>query len=278
MTKDSVSDWLENASKYPLLSAAEEITLGTQVQRSQKDDATAAEKRVGKRAHKRMLLSNLRLVVNIAKKHNVRIKRSNALFLEDLLQAGTLGLDTAVKKFDPERGFKFSTYAYWWVVQAVTREIQYFGTTIRIPATQAGAMTKLRFKPDDQSLEEFAEEHGYELKRVEMALYSQNICSPMSLDLKCAGDDSERSSLSDLVADPKQETIDDLDKKLAVEQLYQLADPDDMALIELEQDGGRIKELSSLLGVGFEKGKDEIKAAKKRLKYCISEHKELVAT
>ena len=84
MTKDSVSDWLENASKYSLLSAAEEITLGTQVQRSQKDDATAAEKRVGKRAHKRMLLSNLRLVVNIAKKHNVRIKRSNALFLEDL--------------------------------------------------------------------------------------------------------------------------------------------------------------------------------------------------
>ena len=138
-------------------------------------------------------------------------------------------------------------------------------------------MTKLRFKPDDQSLEEFAEEHGYEMKKAELALYSQNICCPISFDLKRVGDDSDMSSLCDLVADPKQETIDDLDKKLAVEQLYQLADPDDMALIELQQDGGRIKELSSLLGVGFEKGKDEIKAAKKRLKYCISEHKELVA-
>ena len=277
MTKDSVSDWLENASKYPLLSAAEEITLGTQVQRSQKDDATAAEKRVGKRAHKRMLLSNLRLVVNIAKKHNVRIKRSNALFLEDLLQAGTLGLDTAVKKFDPERGFKFSTYAYWWVVQAVTREIQYFGTTIRIPATQTGAMTKLRFKPDDQSLEEFAEEHGYEMKQVEMALYSQNICSPVSLDLKRVGVESDLSTLGDLVADPNQETIDDLDKKLAVEQLERLADLDDLALVELELDGARIKELSSLLGVGFEQGKDEIKAAKIRLRSVVVEHRELVA-
>ena len=277
MARDSVSTWLENASRYALLSAAEEITLGTQIQRSLQDDATEAEKRIGKRAHKRMLLSNLRLVVNIAKKHTRRVKGSGAIFLEDLLQAGALGLDHAVKKFDPERGFKFSTYAYWWVLQAVAREIQYLGTTIRIPATHTGVMTKLRFRPEDQSLEEFAEMHGYTIKKVKDAKYAMDISNPISLDQRIAGIDADMSELASIVADPNQYTIDDLDKTLAIEQLEQLGDPDDLALIQLQQDGAGIKDLSGLLGVSFDKGRTEIEAAKIRLRSTVIEHRELVA-
>ncbi len=278
MTQDAVNSWLQNAARYPLLTASEEIVYAHQVQKGRKEDATPAEKRIGKRAHKRMFVSNLRLVVSIAKKFNGRIKRSGTVSLEDLLQAGCLGLHRGIELFDPERGFKFSTFGYWWCRQAIAREVEYVSQTIRIPATHTGVITKLRFKPEEQTLEQFAEMHGYTMKQINDASRAMDVSNTTSLDRYTSMDASDGSALIDFIADESQSTIDDLDYENAIAQLHQLADPDDLALIQLQHDGGRIKELSGLLGVGIEKGKNEIEAAKIRLRSTVIEHRELVST
>jgi RNA polymerase primary sigma factor len=115
-TADSLQLFLNEIGKYPLLSAAEEVELAKLVERG---DAAAKE---------RMINSNLRLVVSIAKRY-----QGHGLSLLDLIQEGVIGLIRAVEKFDWRRGFKFSTYATWWIRQAVQRGVQNRARTIRVP-------------------------------------------------------------------------------------------------------------------------------------------------
>src|SRR2546426_6880069 len=116
MTTDSLQLFLNEAGRYPLLTAAEEVELAKAIER-------------GDRAAKdRMVNSNLRLVVSIAKKY-----QGHGLSLLDLIQEGIIGLIRAVEKFDWRRGFKFSTYATWWIRQAVQRGVANKARTIRIP-------------------------------------------------------------------------------------------------------------------------------------------------
>ena len=114
-----IQAWLNAAGRYPLLSKAEEVHLGTLVQRSQQPDATPGEIRAGARAKDRFIRCNLRLVISISKKYLPRIKSNPALAHSDLLQEGVIGLNRAVEKFDPERGYKFSTYGTLWIRQAM---------------------------------------------------------------------------------------------------------------------------------------------------------------
>ena len=116
MTTDSLQLFLNEAGRYPLLTAAEEVELAKQIERGDK------------RAKDRMVNSNLRLVVSIAKKY-----QGHGLPLIDLIQEGIIGLIRAVEKFDWRRGFKFSTYATWWIRQAVQRGVANKSRTIRIP-------------------------------------------------------------------------------------------------------------------------------------------------
>src|SRR5689334_2091276 len=116
MTTDSLQLFLNEAGRYPLLTAAEEVELAKQIER-------------GNRAAKdKMINSNLRLVVSIAKKY-----QGHGLSLLDLIQEGIIGLIRAVEKFDWRRGYKFSTYATWWIRQAVQRGVANKSRTIRIP-------------------------------------------------------------------------------------------------------------------------------------------------
>ena len=116
MTTDSLQLFLNEAGRYPLLTAAEEVELAKLIERGDKA------------AKDRMVNSNLRLVVSIAKKY-----QGHGLSLLDLIQEGIIGLIRAVEKFDWRRGYKFSTYATWWIRQAVQRGVANKSRTIRIP-------------------------------------------------------------------------------------------------------------------------------------------------
>ncbi len=116
MTTDSLQLFLNEAGRYPLLTAAEEVELAKLIERGDR------------RAKDRMINSNLRLVVSIAKKY-----QGHGLSLLDLIQEGIIGLIRAVEKFDWRRGYKFSTYATWWIRQAVQRGVANKSRTIRIP-------------------------------------------------------------------------------------------------------------------------------------------------
>ena len=115
-TSDSLQLFLNEIARYPLLTAAEEVELAKRIERGDNE------------AKERMVNSNLRLVVSIAKRY-----QGHGLTLLDLIQEGVLGLIRAVEKFDWRRGFKFSTYATWWIRQAVQRGVQNRARTIRVP-------------------------------------------------------------------------------------------------------------------------------------------------
>jgi len=155
ITGDSVRAYLRDIGRIPLLEHDEEILLGRQVQRlmeinaiEEEDKATALgitkkelrkEIRDGEKAKDKMVTANLRLVVSVAKKYT---KRNMELL--DIIQEGTIGLVRGVEKFDPGRGYKFSTYAYWWIRQGITRAIAEKSRAIRLPIHVTENLNKLK--------------------------------------------------------------------------------------------------------------------------------------
>ena len=135
---DPVRMYLKEIGRVPLLSADEEIVLAKQIEAGAEEDATYKEIQLSKKAKKKLVDANLRLVVSIAKRYVGR----GMLFL-DLIQEGNLGLIKAVDKFDYTKGYKFSTYATWWIRQAITRAIADQARTIRIPVHMVETINKL---------------------------------------------------------------------------------------------------------------------------------------
>lgn len=144
---DTLRDYLNQIGKIPLLTAAEEIELGHAIQKMiavQTDKPSKEEQRIlriGKRAKERMIKGNLRLVVGVAKKYK---HMTNRLTMHDLVQEGNIGLIRAVELFDPARGYKFSTYAYWWIRQGIMRSIQTHDRMIKLPTGAIDALRKVR--------------------------------------------------------------------------------------------------------------------------------------
>ena len=152
----SLSDFLGEIGRHELLTPEQELTLGREVQamvalneRCQQAggngpecEYSSSEKKkfkAGERAKNQMITANLRLVVNLAKRY-----QGKGLDLLDLIQEGTLGLTRAVEKYDPKRGHRFSTYAYWWIRQGLNRALSTQSRTIRIPVNINEKLTKLR--------------------------------------------------------------------------------------------------------------------------------------
>jgi RNA polymerase primary sigma factor len=189
-TVDSLQQFLDGIAKTRLLTAAEEIALAKRIERG---DLAAKE---------RMIEANLRLVVSIAKRY-----RNQGLPFLDLIQEGSIGLVRAVEKFDWRRGFKFSTYATWWIRQAISRAIADKARTIRIPIhidnvlkKLDGAQRKLEAAGGDRdpSIEEIAELAGVDPEEADLIMRASQ--APVSLD-KPVGDDSDAAQLGDLIPD-----------------------------------------------------------------------------
>jgi RNA polymerase primary sigma factor len=139
----SQSWWLESIGRVPLLTPAEEIELGTAIQRWQQhpDPCPPGIRRRGIRARDRFVSANLRLVVDYVAKRCHRLAK--AFDREDLIQAGNMALITAAERFDPTRGYRFSTYGYWWIRQGVNSWVDRHGRSIAIPGSHCQHLAKL---------------------------------------------------------------------------------------------------------------------------------------
>jgi len=186
---DALGLFMQRAGRYRLLTAAEEVALAKRIERG---DPAAKE---------RMINSNLRLVISIAKRYQGR-----DLPLLDLIQEGVIGLNRAVEKFDWRRGFKFSTYATWWIRQACQRAISGQSTTIRVPThvherrvKLSRAARQLETKLGrDATREELVEATGLSMQHVDEALDAA--AAPVSLNQAVGNDDG--GELGDLFSDP----------------------------------------------------------------------------
>ena len=229
LSADSIGWYLSNIGRVPLLTAAEEIELAHHVQTMKRlqelpaDQLTPRQKhqiRMGTRARDRMMAANLRLVVSVAKKY-----QNQGLELLDLVQEGAIGLERAVDKFDPAMGYKFSTYAYWWIRQGMTRAIDNSARTIRLPIHVSEKLSKMRRVTRELSHRfgrqpnrlELAHAMGMQPEELEELIAQSAPCA--SLDAHARGDD-DRSTLGELIADPSSnESMDSMDRSLQKEHL-----------------------------------------------------------
>ena len=226
---DSMTWYLASIGREPLLTPAEEIELGNQVQammrlEEQKNEAYSPQERkiikIGHRSKQRMMKANLRLVVSVAKKY-----QGKGLELLDLIQEGSLGLERAVEKFDPTRGYKFSTYAFWWIRQSMTRAIACQSRTIRLPVHLSERLSIIRKVSLDlahklgamPSRQEIAEALDMPMEELD-SLLRQSLTTS-SLDAPINADEG-RSFLGDLIADNSaEEPLDMVERGMHQEQL-----------------------------------------------------------
>ncbi|MCT7953804.1 RNA polymerase sigma factor, RpoD/SigA family [Laspinema sp. D3] len=246
---DTIRSYLHEIGRVPLLTHEQEIVFGKQVQQMMAflEAKEALEKKlkrepteeewaeavgqsvgdlknlvkIGRRSKQKMIEANLRLVVAIAKKYQKR----NLEFL-DLIQEGTLGLERGVEKFDPMRGYKFSTYAYWWIRQAITRAIAQQARTIRLPIHITEKLNKIKKVQREltqnlgrsPSPSEIGE--ALELEPAQIREYLLMARQPVSLDLRVG--DNQDTELQDLLEDADASPENYITQELLREDLESL--------------------------------------------------------
>jgi RNA polymerase primary sigma factor len=224
LTTDSLTMFMNEIGRYPLLTAAEEVELAKRIERG---DAEAKA---------RMINCNLRLVVSIAKRY-----QRQGVSLGDLVQDGIIGLDRAAEKFDWRKGFKFSTYATWWIRQACQRAVANQARTIRVPTHVHERRVKLgrtrkRLELElerEPTAEELAEATGLELQHVEEALGVAEVSASLNQAIGGDGD----GELGDLFADPTAvDPVEEADESLrrrAVREALQTLPERERRVLEL---------------------------------------------
>lgn len=229
---DAFGDYLRSIGRIPLLTAQEEVHLGLIVKEwMESPQPSAALQKRGRRALQRIVTANLRLVVTVALRYLRRLKHL-AHDPMDLVQAGNLGLLRAAEKYDPTRGYKFSTYGYWWIRQAINRHLQEHNGSIRLPVNLVSLANKaeaLQSKGQQHlSRDEISQILGESSERVLYALNVQHRSNTISLDQQLAGSDGDMS-LMDTVSDHRQPTIDD-DYNWIYSQIEQLSTPERLVI------------------------------------------------
>ena len=225
---DSVQMYLREIGQYPLLNASQERELAKRILESDEE------------ARSILARSNLRLVVSIAKKY---VNRSPDLTLLDLIQEGNLGLFKAVDKFDHTKGYKLSTYATWWIRQAITRALADQSRTIRIPVHMVETIAKYKQKVRELSQhlgrdplpEEIAAEMGIEVEKIyTIQKINQDT---VSLESPVGEDDDERSTLGSFIADDAIASPDqDASRRILGEQMEGILDelsPKERKILEM---------------------------------------------
>jgi RNA polymerase primary sigma factor len=226
-THDSIQMYLREIGQYPLISGDNERELAVRIEKGDKEATTLLAK------------ANLRLVVSIAKKY---VGRSSDLTLLDLIQEGNLGLFKAVEKFDWNKGFKFSTYATWWIRQAITRALADQSRTIRIPVHMVETIAKYkqvvrRLSQDlgrDPLAEEIAMEMGVDVEKIHVI---ENINQDTVSLEKPIGDDDDKSTLGEFIADDKILSPDaEASHRILADQINEILDdlsPKERKIVEM---------------------------------------------
>ncbi|MCP9782836.1 sigma-70 family RNA polymerase sigma factor [Cyanobium sp. WKJ7-Wakatipu] len=282
---DGTGQFLTNAGRIPLLRPDEELHLGKRVQALMQlleanpdGPYTPAEHRAlktGRRAKERMIAANLRMVVSLAKKYTQR-GAMVGMSLDDLIQEGCIGLTRGVEKFDPTRGYKFSTYSYWWIRQGIARSlgrglislpIHVSDALNRVAAARRALALEGIERPTFEQLEQrtaltapvlrTALEHGYQARVV------------ASLDAQMKEDGS---TLLETIAGESEDHLTRTALWDVAEQLKALL-PDEMALCELRHvEGETFNSISSVIGgVSRAGAKVQVEAAQKRLRRVAGE-------
>lgn len=266
---DSVRLYLREIGKIPLLTSAEEFDLA---QRVLKGDKKAKDK---------MAEANMRLVVSIAKRYSGR-----GLDLLDLIQEGNTGLLRAVEKFDPDKGFKFSTYATWWIRQAITRAIADQARTIRIPVHMVETINKLlrtqrRMTQElnrEPTIEELAKELEIEPSKVEYVMKIKQDITSLDAGIGRDGED-EDSVLGDFIEDgdsvtPEESATTQLLKEQVQSILSTLSDREQKIIkMRFGLDGGKSHTLEEV-GREFAVTRERIRQIEAKALAKLRKHKD----
>ena len=228
----SFQNYLDCATREPLLTPAEEIKLAHLIQQGLAPGATLNQQREAEKAKQKMVAANTRLAISIAKKFQHRVTH---LGLDDLSQEGILGLFRASEKFDPTRGYKFSTYAYYWISQSLRRAISNQELSIRIPVHVTDQEFRLRRAQDrarvagkNLSVEELAAEADVSLEALALSARVKGVASLnfiLDTETECiafvAAQETNGGLMEDLGVDCVQirSAVNSLSDKLSAEVL-----------------------------------------------------------
>ncbi|HAC64747.1 MAG TPA: RNA polymerase sigma factor, RpoD/SigA family [Cyanothece sp. UBA12306] len=289
---DSIRTYLQNIGKTPLLTAEQELLLASEIKAMmtlrEKDNLKPQEQKIiqrGEKAKEKMIKANLRLVVSIAKKYQNR-----GLSLLDLVQEGSLGLMQAVERFDPDRGYKFSTYGYWWIRQAITRAIAQQARTIRLPIHITDSLNQIKKalrqlsvelgrRPTEEEIADKLEIPLEKLRKISQAAYRTNARS-LNIIL-----DDNNTELEDILSDTSRlpsEFIKQQELESKIEELLVNLPPRQREIITLRyglNNGKQMsyKEIGQQCGLSHERVRQLNNRAMRTLKNKAFQFKELTA-
>jgi RNA polymerase primary sigma factor len=291
----SFNSYLNEIARYPLLTVDQEIQYGRRIAKMRElqelerplTDAEHRLVRSGLRARERFMQCNLQLVVHVAKKYENRKRKS--LEIMDLIQEGNIGLARAVELFDSSRGYKFSTYAYWWIKQGIQRALSQSDSMIRLPTGLHELLAKVARTTSDLShrigrtptLAEIADHIGVDVNAIHDALRRSH--SVYSLDSIAAG--SETLSLIDMIADPQ--SLMDMDELSISHQAHEMLELIDKYLDDRSKFIVRSRrlqqpltwaEISAKIGVAPSRVQQLERMALLRLRMMLNKGKELNGT
>lgn len=282
--------YLKQISKVPLLKVQEEIKLAKIYTEGMDEAANQEQKRAAALAKQRLIRANLRLVVSIARKYNTR-----GLDLLDLIQEGNLGLIKALEKFDYKLGYKFSTYATWWIRQAITKAITEKSRIIRLPSSVQSVLGKIKKAKEalpstlgrEPNIDDLSKATGIPKKKIEGVFKSDT--TPVSLDLPVGN--GQDSSLGDILENeesscPVEEASDQKILSIAVNKaINELLTPREAEVVRLKyrireesitNEERHLQEVASIMNISLERVRQIEARALYKLRNNIYIRKELL--